>query len=161
MAQFGIFLAFQDKQSGGLKGNSVVKGYEGWTLGHTMNVGGYSIRRDGAVGKNEKRVAAHVNEMNLTVGSGSANAEMYAALLATKKFDKVFIAQCLQPVDNSNTQVPDLIQEITLTNVYITAIADVWHGTPGAERSLNISLDYGQITFAIGKKTADFVVRNL
>ena len=159
MAQFGIFVAFGDDKSATIKGNSAVAGYEGWVLGHTMQYGASAMRTDGAKGKKDTKATASMSGISLSLHGGSATAEMYKSLFATQKIAKVHIHQCLQPVNSSSGQKPELIQKIDLTDVYITGVAEAW--TPDGERSVSIELECAHFMLTVGTKPADFTLRNL
>lgn len=158
MATFGIFVAFGDDKSAAIKGNSAVVGYKDWVLGVGLNLNTQAERGHGPKGKRDGKVTAMSYPISLVLHGGSANAEIFAALFATKKLDKVIIHQCLQPVDKASDKKPELVQKIELKDVYITSASESWE--PNNERVISIELDYAHILLTVKEKPADFTVRN-
>jgi type VI protein secretion system component Hcp len=152
MAEYGIVLKIND-----IKGNIKVAGYED-TIGVLGLEFASAASRTGAGFGAKDSTSVTAAPVSATIHAGKWTAELLQACYNLKLLGDVVFTQLAQSIDKESTAKPTVLQTMTLVNARVTNVGLSFEGD--TQRVAGIQIEYDKILMEIGKKPADFTVRN-
>lgn len=152
MAEYGIVIGIKD-----IKGNCALSDYKDFILADSASFASSSSRMGKGIANT--RISVDQSPVSVQILAGKWVAELQNACYISKNIGEVKIHQLAQAVDKESQAKPTVVQSITLQDTVIVSIEQAWTVDDGA-RLVGVTFTFSKILLEIGKKPADFTLRN-
>jgi type VI protein secretion system component Hcp len=152
MAEYGIVIGIKD-----IKGNCALADYKDFILAEAASFASSSTRM--GKGITNTRISVDQSPVSVQMLAGKWIAELQNACYISKNIGEVKIHQLGQAVDKESQAKPTVIQSLTLTDAVVVSVEQGWSVDDGS-RIVGVTFNFAKILLEIGKKPADFTLRN-